>query len=156
MDGPSLSKGGVLLGPRVWARSLEAIVFIATDRFWRISSSCMHAGTQICPTTSHAHAHRSIVQNRHVYTVLHSIPNVLAQRSHKLCGRIHTARIGTMQGPKFSNPKTVACFFTISPATYTLLCRLEQAPKPKMSRASLLDARSLVVLLQRLAWSLFW
>ena len=46
-DAPSLSKGGVLLGPQVSARSLEAIVFIIAKSIWRIAPSCMHAGMQI-------------------------------------------------------------------------------------------------------------
>ena len=46
-DGPSLSEGGVRLGPLVWARSLEAIAFIAAKSMLADSSSCMHAGMQI-------------------------------------------------------------------------------------------------------------
>ena len=87
------------------------------------------------PTTSPAHAHLSIVQNRHIYLFLHSISNVLAQRSHKLHGRLHIACVGTMQGPKFSNCKLAARFFTKQPANSTLFCRLNLAPKPNLSTA---------------------
>ena len=42
-DGPSLFEGGVRLGPLIWARSLEAIAFIAAGSMLADSSSCMHA-----------------------------------------------------------------------------------------------------------------
>ena len=101
------------------------------DRLRRSSSSSLidvgrihhHACMQACrfgPTTSPAHAHLSIVQNRHVYTNLHSISNVLTQRSHKLRNRIHTARFGTMKGAKFSNSKRLPCSSLNCPATFTL------------------------------------
>ena len=40
--------------------------------------ACMQ-GCRFRPTTSPAHAHRPIVQNRHVDLFLHSISNILAQ-----------------------------------------------------------------------------
>ena len=62
----------------------------------------MHA----CSTASSpAHSHHLIAQSQHLHTVLHFIPNVLAQQLDKQHGRIHTTRIGTMQGPKFFNAK---------------------------------------------------
>ena len=40
-----------------------------------------------------------------------------------------------MQGPKLSNAKLAARFFTKRPATSTLCCRLNLAPKPNLSTA---------------------
>ena len=95
------------------------------DRLRRSSSSSpiqsggfpRHACMQACrfgPAKSPAHSHRMIVRNRLVALFLHSISNVLAQRSHKLRGRFHTARVRTVQGPKFSNAKLAARFFSLS------------------------------------------
>ena len=109
-DGPSLSKGGVRLGPQISARSLERSSSSSPNRFGGFHH---HACMQACrfgPAHSPAGSHRPIVQNRLVALFLHSILNVLAQRSHKLRDRFHIARVGTMLGPKFSNSQRAARF----------------------------------------------
>ena len=61
-----------------------------------------HACMQACrfkPARSLAHSHCSIVQNRLVHNVPHSLFNVWAQRSHKLRNRFHTALVGTILVP---------------------------------------------------------
>ena len=124
-----------LLSKRMRHPSQREVCFLVLnfqlDRLRRSSSSspnrfggfhhyaCMQA-CRFGPTTSPAHAHLSIAQNRLVHNVLHSIFNVLVQRSHKLRCRFHTARVGTMQGPKFSNSKRLPCSSLNCPATSTL------------------------------------
>ena len=76
--------------------------------------ACMQA-CRFRPTRSPAHSHHSIVQNRFVHNVLHTIFKFWAQRSHKLRTRFHTALFGTMLGPKFSNCKRLPWFFTELP-----------------------------------------
>ena len=122
-----------LLSTRMPHPSQREVCFLVLkfelDRLRRSSSSSLidvgrihhHACMQACrfgPTTSPAQAHLSIVQNRHIYLFLHSIFNVLAQRSHKLHGRLHTACVGTMQGPKFSNSKRMPCSSLHCPADF--------------------------------------
>ena len=107
------------------------------------------------PTVSPAHSHRSIVQNQHVYIVLQSKTNEHAQWSHKLRDRIHTAPLGTMQGPKLSNTYTAACLHTNLPCDHYTLTPSELSSETKFFRASLLDVRSLAVVLQMLVESLF-
>ena len=61
------------------------------NRCWQIHhNACMQA-CKFGPAYLNMHSQSPIIQNRHVHHVLHSIPNVYAQRSHKLCNRIHTA-----------------------------------------------------------------
>ena len=90
------------------------------DRLRRSSSSSpiqfggfhWHACMQACkfgPAHSPAGSHHSIVQTRLVALFLHSNFNILAQRSHQLHDRIHTAQCGTMQGPNFSNYHWLLC-----------------------------------------------
>ena len=60
------------------------------NRYWQIHrNACMQA-CRFGPADSNMHSQSPIIQNRHVHHVLHSIPNVYAQRSHKLRNRFHT------------------------------------------------------------------
>ena len=67
------------------------------------------------------HSQSPIIQNQHVHHVLHSIPNVCAQRSHKLRSRIHTARVGTILVPLSTLPTGCSILFTTTCEFYTLM-----------------------------------
>ena len=103
-----------------------------------------HACMQACrfkATRSPAHFHCSIVHIRLVHNVLNTILNVLAQRSHKLRNRFHTAHSGTILVPNSEIPNGCSIlhqktceFLSLMPPVHLLQNQICWACSPRTPR----------------------
>ena len=105
-------------------------------------------------TRSPAHSHCSIVQNRFVHNIPHSICKVWAQRSHELRSRFHTALVGTILVPISQIPN--GCSFLLhTTCVFLTLMPPEQSFKTKFVVGVVPRRLDPVVHLQSPSWSLF-
>ena len=142
----------MLLGPLFWAQSLETIVLIALNRCWRISSACKHANLTNDATCTLPSFDRPKL-TRLYYPTLYSqrLGVAITQTVRQISHSTNWGNVGS-QILQCKNGYLLLLYF---PCNLHNIVPSRRCSETKMSWASLQDARSLVVILQMLVWSLF-